>query len=515
MTDYKSLDNVLDRLPAEHPGPGGAVAVLKDGKLLAQRAWGWADQERRIAFTPQSLFRICSISKQFTCATLLDRFADPDVLDGDLADFLPRLGAGRPRVVHLAHNQSGLRDYWATAMLCGSPVEAPFGPAEAESLIARTASLHFAPGLRNSYCNHNFRLLGDLVARRTGCDLGLLMRRHIFDPAGMPRALLAAETTSLPDGTVGYEGSLEGGWRPAVNRINWTGDAGVAASLEDMIAWEQAIDRMHHQPGSLIARMSAPVHFADGAPAFYGFGLARMTIHGRAVFGHGGGLRGWLSQRFYAPAERISVVVLFNHMASPRPAALALFAAALGDVPQSAPAAADPAWAGRYFEPETGLSAIVDITPEQTVGLRFAGQGKDILIPDADGSASGDRVRLSPAGDGLAMLRAGENLSTVLTRVSGEPVADFAGRFHNAEYDAHLTCAVSGGVLYGAFSGFLGNGMMQPLQPVAQDLWRLPMPRSLDHAPPGDWTLQVRRDGGRVVGINVGCWLARNILFTA
>src|ERR1700722_11484168 len=103
------LERVLDRLPRAYPGPGGAVAVLREGEILARHAWGWANAERRIAFTPRSLFRMCSITKQFTCAVLLDAFPDPTVLDADVGARLPRLQAAPPATLHLCHNQSGMR----------------------------------------------------------------------------------------------------------------------------------------------------------------------------------------------------------------------------------------------------------------------------------------------------------------------------------------------------------------------------------------------------------------------
>ena len=124
------LDHQIEALPRAYPGPGGAVAVLRDGEVLVRHAWGFANAERRISFTPRSLFRMCSITKQFTCATVLDAFPDPSDLDDDVAARLPLLESAAPGALHLAHNQSGLRDYWAVAMLHGSPAEAPFGDAE-------------------------------------------------------------------------------------------------------------------------------------------------------------------------------------------------------------------------------------------------------------------------------------------------------------------------------------------------------------------------------------------------
>src|ERR1051325_11079810 len=135
------LDRVLEILPRTYAGPGGAVAVLRGGEVLLRHAWGWANAERRIAFTPKTLFRLCSVTKQFTCALVLDVFPDPSVLDGDVRARLPLLEGTAPGALHLCHNQSGLRDYWAVAMLHGSPVEAPFGEVESARVIAGTRTL--------------------------------------------------------------------------------------------------------------------------------------------------------------------------------------------------------------------------------------------------------------------------------------------------------------------------------------------------------------------------------------
>ena len=246
------LDRAVETLPRAYPGPGGAVAVLRDGEMLVRHAWGWANAERRIPFTPRTLFRMCSITKQFTCGVVLDAFPDPSVLDGDVRARLPLLEQPAPGALHLCHNQSGLRDYWAVAMLHGSPVEAPFGDTEAARVIAGTRTLQFAPGTRHSYVNQNFRILADILQERTGRGFAELLRTRIFERAGMATALLAADTSAMPDGTQGYEGTPTGGFRAAENRILWTGDAGLGASLDDMIAWERHIDATRDDAGRAV-----------------------------------------------------------------------------------------------------------------------------------------------------------------------------------------------------------------------------------------------------------------------
>ena len=509
-----SLDGLLVELPRRFPGPGGACVVLRDGAVVEQRAWGWADAERRIPFTPKTLFRICSITKQFTCALALDTSPNLGDLDDAVASRLPDLETS-PRTTHLCNNQSGLRDYWAVAMLHGSPAEARFADREAARIIGGTRSLQFSPGSRYSYANQNFRILSDVLETHTDRPFAELLRSRIFDRFGMAGALLAADTAALPDGTQGYEGSQTLGFKPARNRVIWTGDAGIAASLEDMIAWERSIDATRHDPASLYHRLAAPVAFADGTPAQYGFGLGRHSMFGRATTGHGGALRGWRSHRLHVASERVSVVVLFNHMADAQQAAYLLLAATLGEtVEPAAEPRPMPAFAGSYLEPETSLAVRIQPGPPGKVLLHYD-RFPEALTINADGSAGHtDSVRLRSEGDVVWMDRAADHQSTRLIPLAADARGDVAGRYRCAELDAELVIEDAGGTLYGAFSGFLGSGRMELLDPVACDVWTLPCPRALDHTPPGNWTLAVERDGSdRPIAISVGCWLARGLRY--
>lgn len=509
----RRLDALLARLPHAYPGPGGAIAILREGEVLVRHAWGFANAERRIPFTPKTLFRVCSITKQFTCGVVLGAFGAPEALDAAVAARLPLLGAAAPPARLLCHNQSGLRDYWAVAMLHGSPVEAPFGDAESARVIAATRSLQFAPGTRSSYVNQNFRLLSDAAEEVSGRSFAELLRAHVLGPAGMETAFLAADTRAMPDGTEGYEGTQVGGFRAAENRIIWTGDAGLGASLDDMIAWEKHVDATRDDAASLHARLAAPVSFSCGSPAAYGFGLARREELGRRIIGHGGALRGWRSHRFHAPAERISVVAFLNHLGDATSVALDGFAAVLGiDRPAPDRTLPPPAWLGAYREPETGLAARLDAAAPGTIRLRY-GQTAERLMLNPDGSASAGFTRIWHDGASLRMVRAGENQATTLIPADGEAPRDVAGLWRCEELDAELTIAEAGGALYGAFSGFLGQGRMELLDPIGEDLLALPCPRALDHTPPGDWTLAVTREAGRAVSLTVGCWLARGLVY--
>jgi D-aminopeptidase len=145
--------------------------------------------------------------------------------------------------------------------------------------------------------------------------------------------------------------------------------------------------------------------------------------------------------------------------------------------------------------------------------LRY-GHPAERLALRLDGSAGLDATRLRSAPDGLWMDRPAERHSSRLTPVSGVLSLEVAGVYRCDELDAELTVVDAGGILYGAFSGPLGQSRMELLIPIAQDLCALPCARALDHTPPGDWTLSFARDaGGRVEAATVGCWLARGLRY--
>jgi len=163
--DMGALNRALDVLPQRLKGPGGVAGVVKDGQVIAARAWGHADMGTRLAMTDRTRLPICSISKQFTCALLLDQVGDLASLDPFVADYLPQFQGELPTVQNLADNQSGLRDYWALTVLQGAFPEQEFRRSDAMPLLARMKTGHFAPGTSYSYCNNNFRILGALIER--------------------------------------------------------------------------------------------------------------------------------------------------------------------------------------------------------------------------------------------------------------------------------------------------------------------------------------------------------------
>lgn len=511
--DLSALERAMHSLPQRFKGPGGLAGVVENGKVLATQAWGYADIASGRAMTRATRMPICSISKQFTCAALLDLVDDPSFLDNRVADFLPLLEGRMPCVADLCNMQSGLRDYWALTVLHGAHTDGVFRRDDAKPLLARMRTTHFNPGTSYSYSNGNFRILSDVLEAHADRPLAELYAKRIFEPAGMLTALFTPDTSMPADGVIGYEGTEGIGFFPASNRIYWSGDAGISASLDDMLAWECHIDATRDDAGGLYRRLSRMPAFSDGTPARYGYGLAHETIGDIAVTGHGGALRGFRCQRLYAPSKRLSVVVLFNHQANAHEAARGLMQSILGQGEAGSgvdPVASD--WNGDYLDAANGL--LLGIEVDGAALNTHYGTSPERIHVGANGIASSSSMTLSRDGNAIQLVRPGENLKAVATRIAGQGGEGLEGRYFSRETDGFLDIAATGAVLFGRFEGLLGTGPMHAIHPVGDDVFVLSCQRSMDAPAPGRWTVQVERnDAGDVCGLVLGCWLARNLMY--
>ncbi|RWR18975.1 D-aminopeptidase [Sinirhodobacter populi] len=507
-----AVEAVLDSLPKTVQGPGGVAGVVKDGRIVAARAWGYADLTDARPMTAATRMPICSISKQFTCGTLLATAGGPEVFDDRLKDYLPRFEGALPTVRQLCDNQSGLRDYWALTVLHGARAEQEFRREDALPLIARMRTGHFAPGTQYSYCNCNFRILGEMIMAHTGRGLEDLYREHIWGPAGMETAVLTADTRAPVDGVVGYEGSADHGYLPADNGIYWIGDAGISASLNDMLAYEAWIDATRDDPQSIYRRLSGTPHFADGTRAWYGYGLAHERIGDVDFTGHGGALRGFRAHRMNARSARLSVVVMLNHEADAHACAARIARAALG-LPDPAEPPMPEGWDGLWLDRDRGM--IARIVTDRTSARLFYATGPVRLLATEDGALAAPNLRVERDGAGLRLAIAGENTLRHLEPLDEIDAADgaaIAGEYETDELEARLRIEARDGGVFARFEGMLGQGRMEQMIPVAQDIWAVVTRRSMDAPAPGIWTFRIARDAaGQVTGGTLGCWLARGI----
>lgn len=419
---------------------------------------------------------------------------------------------------------SGIRDYWAMTVLWGARPDGPFNMiTDTLASLQRTHTFHFEPGTEYSYSNVNFSILARIIENVSGQSLSQLLASRVFIPAGMKTAALCPNTYGHPLPIVGYEGDEKGGYYVATNRIEWSGDAGIVASLDDMIAYEKWL---HSRPATYKAILK-PQLFKDGQASKYGNGLGVGEVVGRPFHGHGGALRGFRLMRMHLTTDDLSVIVMFNHEADPGGAAEHILKKALQwqepPKPLSQPA---PEWAGSFLDEDTKLLITVETEPADKakgeVSISYDRKSAKVKLTDPT-HARNLSMEANIDGDVLHIKRIADNRILRGRRLAKRAAPevedlsftkDFAGEYSCAESESSLRITGEGSLLYGFFSGFLGTGPAHLMRYVGEDVWLLACPRGMDAQPPGDWTCVFARDAaGKVTGVTVGCWLARKVVY--
>lgn len=298
----------IDAIVLEHypqPGPGCAVAVVKDGRIVHLKGYGLADVRNRKAITPDSVFDLASCSKQFT-ATCIMLLADRGKLrlDDDARRFLPVLKERKSpiRITNLLGMTSGLPEYEVD-----TPGTTP------EDVLTQVADerLKFAAGKKYEYTNTNYALLTLMVERITGLSQRQFLRQNVFVPLGMKASdFLEQDSYRAPGQVRGYAMGDKGRAVLSENPVTGLGDGNVVSSARDMATWLLALrKRALLKPGTW-KRAWTEGTLADGSATGYGFGweISRKPL---CVY-HSGSWYGTATYMEWYPDEDYGIVVLSN-----------------------------------------------------------------------------------------------------------------------------------------------------------------------------------------------------------
>lgn len=421
--------------------------------------------------------------------------------------------------------RSGLRDYWILTVLWGARPQDRFSIyQDAPEALKRLGGFHFAPGTQFSYSNTNFVAVSLAIERVTGKTMNDLLQEQLFKPVGMKTAALRADMARLPSPIVGYEGSEETGYVPYLNKIEWAGDAGVSASLEDMIAYEKYVHRQSQVENSSYYKNAVDPKYIDGEPANYGYGLVHSEIEGQKTVSHSGGLAGFRLRRTYMPAQRLSHIVLLNSETDTKLVTdytmkklIAMPSIAQLKISDHKPenTKIEINWTGNYFDEEAKLAVVVKQDKPGEITANYDGHDDKLQILN-ENEATCEEMHLRFEHDSLTVNRPREHRKFTARRLAvAEVSADattFVGTYYSEEVDSTFHVTGSGAMLYGAFDGYLGKGPVHVMRRLGEDVWWLACFRSLDAPTPGYWTVAFESGDG-VDGVTVGCMGARNIKY--
>lgn len=309
------MDSLVRDFHARGESPSVAVAVVRGTDTLAWTALGQADLEWEVPATSDAVYRIGSVTKQFTAAAVLQLAAEgkvalTDTIGAHLAD-LPDAWRG-VTVAQLLNHTSGIPSYtslgpdwqrrWGEEML-------------PKAIVAMTAErpMDFAPGSAYRYNNTGYVLLGMLIERLTGKRWGVDLEERFARPLGLADTRNCLTMPLVPRRVRGYE-KAGTGWRNADHiAMSQPYSAGaMCSSLADLHRWNTALHGGRVLPAEWYRRMITPVGAAGSGDGRYGFGLSLAQVEGDTVITHGGGIHGFITANAWVPRVELSVTVLTN-----------------------------------------------------------------------------------------------------------------------------------------------------------------------------------------------------------
>ena len=315
----KKLDKMFADVYASE-APGVAVLVKRGDEILLREGYGLADMELGVSIEPEMVFRLGSITKQFSAVAIMMMVEEGRLrLDQPLAEMLPDYPDVYDSKVTLEHllthtsgipSYTGMQEFWQSARKDHSVAEMLDYFDEKE--------LEFEPGEKWVYNNSGYFLLGAILEEVSGKTYSEVMDELIFGPLGLEKTSYGDPTRVTPGRVEGYQ-FIDGEYRVA-DFISMTAPyaaGSLLSNVDDLALWKDALQKAYEGGQGPLSKASLDQmwtehHLADESEVDYGFGWQLGEMQGMRVIHHGGGIHGFSTHALWLPEPDIFVAVLSN-----------------------------------------------------------------------------------------------------------------------------------------------------------------------------------------------------------
>lgn len=312
---------------------GCAALVAQKGQVIYKKAFGMANLELDVKMQPDMIFRIGSITKQFTAVAILQLMEQGKLsLQDDITKFIPDYPTQGKTITieHLLTHTSGIQSYTGMKKF-GEIMQKDMKP---EELIAffKNEPMEFEPGTQWKYNNSGYVLLGYIIEKITGKTYPQYLEENFFQPLGMTHSYYGDDSKIIKNRAAGYQPGPNGVENAAPMSMTLPYAAGsIQSTVGDLFKWHQALHAYKLVKKENLEKAFTEYKLADGKGAKYGYGWALGDIKGSPTIEHGGGINGFLTNAIYLPKEDVFVVVFSNSNAkSPDIVSTKMAAAAIG-----------------------------------------------------------------------------------------------------------------------------------------------------------------------------------------
>jgi CubicO group peptidase (beta-lactamase class C family) len=307
-----SFDSILNK-EFKASEPGATAIVVRKGQVIYKKAIGLADMELNVPLQTDMIFRIGSITKQFTAVAIL-QLADQGKLSlqDDIKKYMPDLLFKETVTVEqLLNHTSGIKSYTSKPDFEGK-MRTDMTTMEVIKLTEKD-TLEFKPGTKWNYNNTGYVMLGYIIEKITGKPYEEYIQQNLFTPAGMTNSYYGSEAKIIRNRAKGYEKEKNVFQNSDYISMTLPHAAGsLLSTVEDLWKWNKALHSYKLIKKEWLDKATTPYLLPNGKSTRYGYGLSMNLVQGSKAIEHGGGIPGFLTDAIYLPAEDVFVAVFSN-----------------------------------------------------------------------------------------------------------------------------------------------------------------------------------------------------------
>lgn len=382
VVDYDKM--LIDQFKPDETGC--AALVAKDGQVIYSKAFGMANLELNVPMQTDMVFRIGSITKQFTAVAILQLMEQGKLsLQDEITKFIPDYPtqAYTITVEHLLTHTSGIKSYTNVPDYIKN-VRTDMKPEELINTF-KNLPMEFAPGTKWNYNNSGYFLLGYIIEKVTGKSYADYIQENFFTPLGMNSTCYGSDTKIIKNRAYGYQNGTDGPANSDYCSMTQPYSAGsIMSTVGDLFKWHQALHSGKLVKMKTLEKALTEYKLKDGTGTGYGYGFFLSKLQGSPTIEHGGGIFGYLTASVYLPKEDVYVAVFSNSTAkNPEFTALKMAAMAIGKPLQTATTSLDEAALDQYvgiYVNESGREVTVRRDGNR-LAATLAGSGTRKMFP--------------------------------------------------------------------------------------------------------------------------------------
>jgi CubicO group peptidase (beta-lactamase class C family) len=314
----KEIAKQVDKLMSDNFksfAPGCAVLIAKKGEVLLEKGYGTANLELNVPMTAEMVFRIGSITKQFTSIATLQLVDKGQIA---LTDSIQKFVKGfhlKGKIItieNLLTHTSGIGGYEQIDAKVPNPMRVDFSPKTVIDSL-NNLSLEFEPNTKYNYSNSNYFLLSYIIQQVSGKSYQQYLKENIFEPAGLNSTYYESPTDIIPKRVNGYSYSEGKYWNTDFISMSLVYGAGALRStVSDLYKWHKALYEGRLLKKETFLKAIQPYKLADGKQIDYCYGFFNKIENGIKSIGHGGAIDGFRAIEMYYPEKDVFITLLCN-----------------------------------------------------------------------------------------------------------------------------------------------------------------------------------------------------------